>query len=200
MASQSEPFAEQGRMIRTTTSNAGQPSRPWLVWVAHRWYSWSVLAATVAGTYLAANGDLRLGNGSQLRAASPEVSWKPTSPPVNATLPEAPKAPVAPITDDDPFKAASQPVKPPAEVVPAPQVKMASEGPALPDPFKATPDAKPALDKKVGDIRQRQGSRSSQDRGYQATAEDRIAKIRSPATPASRDRNAYGRSGTTVSG
>jgi len=152
MASQSEPFAEQGRMIRTTTSNAGQPSRPWLVWVAHRWYSWSVLAATVAGTYLAANGDLRLGNGSQLRAASPEVSWKPTSPPVNPTLPEAPKAPVAPITDDDPFKAASQPVKPPAEVVPAPQVKMASEGPALPDPFKATPDAKPALDKKVGDI------------------------------------------------
>ncbi len=141
-ATQSEPSAEQGRMNRITASNAGRSPRPWLVWAAHCWYSWSVLAATVAATYLAANGDLRLWKGSQLRAETLEVIWKPT-------MVETVKAPVAPVVDGDPFKAAPQPIKPPVEVTPA---KPTAEGPALPDSFKATSDAKPALDKKVGEV------------------------------------------------
>ena len=69
-------------MTRTSASPAGRNTRPLVVRAAHTWYAWTGLALTVAGSYLAANGQLRVGDGPQLRADGPNpVSWKPTDPP-----------------------------------------------------------------------------------------------------------------------
>ena len=109
---------------------ADDAPRPMLVRAAHRWFSWAGLALTVAGTYLAANGQLRVGDAGQLRAASPEegrVSWKPAAPPAagdGRTFVPAPASPPA-----DPFKAA-----PPTEKI--------AEGPTLPEPVVPPAGAK----------------------------------------------------------
>jgi tetratricopeptide (TPR) repeat protein len=131
-------------MNRNTAARNSRSGRPLLVAAAHKWYSWTVLLLTVAGSYLAANGQLRLGNGGQLRAAGPDgVDWKPSNPPAGKESPPV----IEPRTPPDPFKAAPAPVKStPVVTEPTPP------GPALPDPFKAPPEPKPALSKNAGAV------------------------------------------------
>jgi tetratricopeptide (TPR) repeat protein len=128
-------------------------TRPLLVRAAHAWYAWAGLAATTAGAYLAANGQLRVGDGAHLRAADP-VPWKASAPPPAG---DGSKIVLTPADPDDPFRAAPAPAKPTkvepevkaAEVKPV-DVKSV-KGPALPDPF-VTADAKPTLSPKAGAV------------------------------------------------
>lgn len=104
--------------------------RPILVRVANKWYSWAGLALTVTGAYLAANGQLRMGDSPRLQAAPPgssPIQWKPAHPSDDA--PKLVLSPVAPPAD--PFKAIASP---PTEVKPAETPVL---GPSLPDPFVA---------------------------------------------------------------
>ena len=95
----------------TTTTPA--PARPLLVRAAHKWYSWAGLAVTVAGAYLTATGQLRVGD-APLRAAPPDtgVSWKPSAPTADAPKFNGQAAP------DDPFKAVVPPPTPPKPPTP----------------------------------------------------------------------------------
>ena len=142
-------------MNTTPATHSRRPSRPLLVRAAHAWYAWAGLAATTAGAYFAANGQLRVGDGARLQAADP-VSWKPSAPPPPTG--DGSKINLVPAQDpDDPFRAALTPVKPavivptvkPADVKPVDSKHLA--GPALPDPFVA-PEAKPALSPKAGAV------------------------------------------------
>ena len=103
--------AVKSRMNRTTDPHPARAARPLLVRAAHAWYSWAVLAVTVAVTYLAANGHLRVGAGPNLRAAPPDSAWKPSTP----TTPQDPSRIVlTPSRDaDDPFKPAPPSAAPP---------------------------------------------------------------------------------------
>src|SRR5262249_28817556 len=76
--------AVKGSMNRTTVPHADEPPRPLIVRAAHRWYSWAAVAVTVAGSYLAVNGQFRIGEGARLQAAPPDSSssnWKPSGAP-----------------------------------------------------------------------------------------------------------------------
>ncbi len=130
-------------MNRTTAPHVGRPNRPLLVRVAHKWYAWTGVALTVVGAYFAGNGQLRVGDGAHLRTAPQDtVNWKATSPPAET---KAPKSPESSKATDDPFKPA------PAVETRAPEVTPPAATPnsSLPDPFKASPDVKPALDKRT---------------------------------------------------
>lgn len=134
-------------MNRIIEQHAGRPDRPLVVRAAHKWYAWIGVALTVAGAYFAGNGQLRIGDGAPLRAAPTDsVNWKPTPAPTTTDTPKSPSPVEAP---SDPFKAAPVPVA--EKTAPAPEIVVPKNdaGPALVDPFKAPPEAKPALDKKV---------------------------------------------------
>ncbi|HKB01405.1 MAG TPA: hypothetical protein VKD90_04255, partial [Gemmataceae bacterium] len=65
-------------MTTSRDPHADRWTRPLVVRIAHRWYSWAGLVLTVAAAYLAANGTLRVGDSAHLRAAGPDrIDWKP---------------------------------------------------------------------------------------------------------------------------
>ena len=151
-------------MTRVPAPPVGRPPRPLVVRAAHAWYAWAGLGLTAAAAYFAANGQLRVGEGAQLRAADPV--WKPVSRETVATVPAGGDSkivltPAPAIDPDDPFRAAppdrpaaANPELKPVEVKPQ-QVKPAetkpASGAALPDPFVAV-EPKATLPPKAGAV------------------------------------------------
>ncbi len=103
---------------------------------AHKWYSWAGIALTISGSYLAANGYLRVGDASHLHAAPADatnVSWKPVAPPAAGAERIVLSPTAAPA---DPFKPSAAPTVTNFEPV--------ADGPALPPPFVPTKETKSA--------------------------------------------------------
>jgi tetratricopeptide (TPR) repeat protein len=148
-------------MTMTRAPNADGRTRPPIVRIAHRWYSWAGLGLTVVVAYLAANGTLRLGDGSPLRAAGPDpINWKPPAVTADAFRPAPPGAETEPRpsgltkrTDPAvrPVSAfAASRIASPAET---PEVKKPVASRALPDAFAASAaEVKPILGGRVAPV------------------------------------------------
>ncbi|HKA06237.1 MAG TPA: tetratricopeptide repeat protein, partial [Gemmataceae bacterium] len=122
--------------------------RPFMVRVAHAWYSWAGLALTVVGSYLAANGQLHVGDGPHLQAAGPEpVGWQPSKAPTSS---DGSKINLAPAADpNDPFRPAA-PVSPTSAAKDVPPAIKPAPVPSNPDPFVASAtEVKTPLNDKV---------------------------------------------------
>src|SRR5215216_4441085 len=146
-------------MTMTRAPNADGRTRPRIVRIAHRWYSWAGLGLTVVAAYLPANGTLRLGDGPHLRAAGPDpIDWKPPAATADAFRPAPPGAEIEPRPFGLPKPtnptvrpvsafAANRVASPAAET---PEVKKPVASPKLPDPFAA--DVQPFLGGRIAPV------------------------------------------------
>jgi tetratricopeptide (TPR) repeat protein len=98
------------------TTYPADSRRPFLVRMAHKWYSWAGMAFTVTGAYLAGTGQLRLGDASHVYAAPPAiesgVTWK-AAPSNTGEVKSLVMAPAA--VPSDPFKSVTVPTVPSGE-------------------------------------------------------------------------------------